>query len=86
MISPNFDTKEFSAILKDLDGVLKKNKKASAYSFSMALTTFLTRHLMATAPNDFMIVSVLLEPYLVTRKKQIFDEQNKKDIDDDKKN
>ncbi len=66
----NFN-KDFSAVLHDLDDVLKKHSKVSSATFSLAISTFLTRHLIKTAPNDFAIIKVLFEPYLVTRNQQV---------------
>jgi len=73
---PNFK-KDFSAVLQSLDDLLKKHKKVNSATFSLALSTFLTRHLMVTSPNDFIIIQTLIAPYLETRRKQIFDEKKK---------
>tara|TARA_R100001594_G_scaffold122221_1_gene158315 strand:- start:4624 stop:4869 length:246 start_codon:yes stop_codon:yes gene_type:complete len=73
---PNFK-KDFSAVLQSLDDLLKKHKKVNSATFSIALSTFLTRHLMITSPNDFVIIQTLMAPYLETRRKQISDEQKK---------
>ena len=71
--------KDFSVVLQSLDGLLKKHKKVNSATFALALSTFLTRHLMITSPNDFVIIQTLIAPYLETRRKQIFNEQNNKD-------
>ncbi len=68
---------DFQQVLKSLDGVLQDNIKVNSATFGLALTTFLTHHLMKTAPNDFVIIQTLFAPYLETRRKQI-DEEAKK--------
>lgn len=73
----NFE-QDFPAVLRDLDDVLKKHSTVNSATFSVAISTFLTRHLISTAPNDYVIVSILLEPYFATRKKQIDDAKKKK--------
>ena len=73
---PNFK-EDFGKVLKSLDGLLKKNKQVNSATFSLALSTFLTRHLMITSPIDFVIIQTLMAPYLETRRKQIFDEKKK---------
>ena len=70
-------SKEFSAIIKSLDDLLKKHKKVNSATFALALSTFLTRHLMITSPNDFVIIQTLMAPYLEARRKQISDAQKK---------
>jgi uncharacterized protein YejL (UPF0352 family) len=66
----NFN-KDFSAVLKDLDSVLEKHKKVQSATVSLAMTSVLTRFLIKTAPNDFAIIKVLFEPYLLTRNQQV---------------
>ena len=51
--------KDFSAVLLDLDDVLKKHSKVSSVTFALAISTFLTRHLIKTAPNDYSVISIL---------------------------
>jgi len=70
--------KDFSAVLLDLDDVLKKHSKVSSVTFALAISTFLTRHLIKTAPNDYSVISILLEPYFATRKQQIQDAKKPK--------
>ena len=65
--------KDFSAVLKDLDGVLEKHKDKQSATVSLAMASVLTRFLFKTAPNDFAVISILLEPYLTTRNQQIED-------------
>lgn len=73
---PNFK-EDFQKVIKTLDGVLKDNAKVHSATFGLALTTFLTHHLMKTAPNDFVIIQTLFAPYLEARNQQIRNETKK---------
>ena len=55
---PNFK-EDFQKVIKTLDGVLKDHAKVHSATFGLALTTFLTHHLMKTAPNDFVLNYVM---------------------------
>tara|TARA_R100000963_G_scaffold32988_1_gene25016 strand:- start:281 stop:520 length:240 start_codon:yes stop_codon:yes gene_type:complete len=70
-------SKEFSSVIKDLDGVLEKNKSSNSATVSLAFTSILTRFLIKTAPNDFVIIQTLFAPYLETRNQQIKNEIKK---------
>jgi ketopantoate hydroxymethyltransferase len=65
--------KDFSAVLKDLDSVLAKHKDKQSATVSLAMSSVLTRYLFKTAPNDFAVINILLEPYLTTRNQQVED-------------
>tara|TARA_R100000789_G_scaffold100195_2_gene109168 strand:+ start:221 stop:499 length:279 start_codon:yes stop_codon:yes gene_type:complete len=81
----NFE-KDFKSVSQDLDGVLQKYKKINPATFCVAMISFVTRRLIALAPNDFIIVEMLLGPYLASRRSQVDNEKKEEDENSINKN